>query len=115
MTVPNIKEKPMYVTTKNLDIKSIVIKKLEEIVEKKYSLLKVKAIYFEKDGGDISYISVSDGYNILIRKDGSRVFPRAVNGHELLDIINCLRLNRFYGYITDADNKKYKIRPKNKK
>lgn len=118
MTVLNTKEKYEYrgiTTSRKLDLKSIVVKKLEEIVDKKYNLLKVKSIYFEKDGGIISHISITDGYNILISKNGTRIFPRAVNGHELIDMINCLKLNRFYGYITDTDNKKYKIRPKNKK
>lgn len=116
MTVLNSKEKfERGITSRNTDLKSLVVKRLEEIVDIKYKLLKVESIFFEKEGGEISYISISNGYNILIRNNGTRVFPRAANGKELVDIINCLNSNNFYGYITDVDKKKYKIRPKNKK
>jgi hypothetical protein len=98
---------------KRMDLKEIAIRRMENLINPKFKLLKTKKIYFEKDSGEISSISCEDGYNIFYRITGGRVFPRAVNNRELIDIINCIDRGNIYSWSLIGDQK-YKVRPKRK-
>jgi len=97
-----------------LDLRDRVIKKFENLVTPKYKLLQTNTIFFEKEGGEISYVTCKEGYNIFVRKDGIRTFPRAIDGKEFMEIIHCLKKNKFFTYIY-TDNQRCKVRPKAKK
>jgi hypothetical protein len=96
---------------KRLDIQELVLKKLDKIIYPKYRLFRNNKIYFEKEGGEISCISCADGYNIFFRKDGSRVFPRAVQNRELYEIVKCIERGDIYSWSIIGDQK-CKVRPK---
>jgi hypothetical protein len=99
------------IRTRRIDLKQAAIDKFDSLIKEKYKLLKTDTIWFEKSEGDISHTSCLDGYNIFYRHNGTRVFPRAVNGRELLLIINAIKNNDFYGFIK-LDNQRCKVRPK---
>lgn len=99
------------IKTRRIDFKQITIDKFDSLIKEKYKLLRTDTIYFEKENGDISSVTCSDGYNIFLRKAGYRIFPRAVNGKELLDIIQCIKDNKFYTYLKIKDQN-CKVRPK---
>lgn len=94
-----------------LNIKEKVIQKFESLLTPKYRLLSTDAIYFENFSGNISYVTCKDGYNIFVRKDGSRVFPRAIEGKDLMDLIQCLKKNNYFGYFY-VENQRCKVKSK---
>lgn len=86
----------MTVRTKRMNIRQIIIEKFDLLIEEKYKLLKSDTIYFDKESGEIESVNFRDGYNVFFKKGGWRIFPRAINGKEFLDIINCIKNNKFY-------------------
>lgn len=88
----------MTIRTKKINLKQITIEKFDSLIEDKYKLLKSDTIYFDKESGDIEMVTFRDGYNVFLKKGGYRIFPRAVNGKEFIDIINCIKENKFYSY-----------------
>ena len=94
-----------------INLRERVVKKFVSLIEPKYDLLKTKKIYFDKTQCEISYVTCVEGYNIFVRHDGSRVFPRAIDGKELMDIIQCVKKNDIYTYIY-TENQKCKVKPK---
>jgi len=102
------------IRTRRIDLKQVAIDKFNSLIKDKYKLLKSDTIYFEKEKGEISLVTCADGYNIFVRKNGSRVFPRAVVGKELLDIIDCVKNDKFFTYIKIKEQN-CKVRPKVKR
>jgi hypothetical protein len=103
---------------KRLDLKQLCIDKLESTSAKKFPILKTNKIYFEKPIGEITAIQKETGnnntgrsWNILIRSNGTRVFPRAVDGKYLIQMIAALQSNKFFGYI-EHEGQKCKVKPK---
>jgi hypothetical protein len=94
-----------------INLRDRVIRKFESLIEPKYDLLKTKKIYFDKTLGEISHVTTAQGFNIFVRHDGSRVFPRAIDGKELMDIIQCIKKNDIYTFIY-TENQKCKVKPK---
>ena len=103
---------------KRLDLKQLCIDKLESTSLKKFPILKTNTIYFENPIGEIMAISRQTGvnntgqaWNVLIRTNGSNVFPRAIDGKYLIKMIDYLQSNKFFGYI-EHQGQKCKVRPK---
>jgi hypothetical protein len=108
----------MLTYNRRLDLKQKCIDKLETVSNRKFPILRTNKLYFEKPIGEISAIlretptsPYSSPWNVLIRTNGTRVFPRAVDGKYLIEIIEALQSNRFFSYI-DREGEKCKIRPK---
>jgi hypothetical protein len=99
------------IRTRRIDLKQVAIDKFDSLIKDKYRLLKSDTIYFEKENGEVSSVTCTEGYNIFSRRNGSRVFPRAVVGKELLDIIDCLKNGKLFSYIKIKDQN-CKVRPK---
>jgi hypothetical protein len=102
------------IKTRRIDLKQITIDKFDSLIKDKYKLLKSDTIYFEKEKGEVLSVTCSDGYNVFVRKNGYRIFPRAVDGKELLDIIDCVKNDKFFTYIKIKDQN-CKVRPKVKR
>ena len=100
---------PFY--NKRLDLKQLAIDKLDKVAKIKFPIIKTDKIYFEKPIGEISSIIRETSYQILIRTNGTRVFPRAIDGKYLIQMINELQNNKFFGYI-DHEGQKCKIKQK---
>lgn len=96
---------------KRLDIKDIAVNKLNRIITPKYKLLRTKKIWFNHNPGDISSITFEDRYNILVRTNGSRVFPRAIKGEHLLKLISYIESNDIFTYF-ESNGQKCKVKPK---
>ena len=99
------------IRTRRIDLKQAAIDKFESLIKEKYKLLKTDTIWFEKSEGEISHASCTDGYNIFYRHNGTRIFPRAVKGRELILIIEAIKSNNFFGFIK-IENQRCKVRPK---
>lgn len=103
-------------TKRFLDLKTKAIDKLLKVSGPKFKLLKTNKIYFDKPIGNITALTNEtgeDNWNVLIRLDGTRVFPRAVDGSDLLKIIKNLETNQFFSYL-EINGTKSRIRPKRK-
>jgi hypothetical protein len=99
------------IRTRRIDLKQVAIDKFDSLIKDKYRLLKSDTIYFEKETGEVSSVTCAEGYNIFLRRNGYRVFPRAVVGKELLDILDCIKNGKFFTYIKIKDQN-CKVRPK---
>ncbi len=98
-------------STNRINLRKKAIKTFEKLITRNYKILKTHTIFFDKELIEVSYVTCKDGYNIFVRRDGSRVFPIAVNGKDLIDIINCLNQNQFFSYVyTDAQ--RCRVKPK---
>lgn len=95
-----------------INLRQRAISKFESLLMPKYRLLKTNTIFFDKELSEVQYVTCKDGYNVFIRKDGSRVFPLAVKGKDLIDIIHCLNQNKFFSYVY-TEEQRCKIKPKN--
>jgi hypothetical protein len=99
------------IRTKRIDLKQLAIDRFNFLIKEKFKLLKTDTIWFENSEGEVSHASCRDGYNIFYRHNGTRVFPRAVKGKELVQIIESIKGDNFFGYLK-IDNQRCKVRPK---
>lgn len=97
--------------TNRINLRQKAIRKFESLIMPNYKLLKTNTIFFDKELIEVKYATCKDGYNIFVRKDDSRVLPMAVNGKDLMDIINCLNQNQFFSYVYTGEQR-CKVKPK---
>lgn len=103
------------VKNKRLDIKEIAISNLEKRIGEKCICLKTDNICFETPIGNIISANYKYGYFTLVSKEGKTIFPKYINGYNMVKIIDALNRNKFFSYIETKEGKHIKVRLKNKK
>lgn len=93
------------------DIKTNTLNKLYEVSKTKSDLLNSDEIWFDKPIGEFLYILVGTSFNWLFRQDGSKVYPRGINGKDLITAISSIKNNEIFSY-NEIDGRKIKVRMK---
>lgn len=95
---------------KKLELKNLVIDKLERLADSKYKQFKTDTIYFDSEDSTITHMTYY-GINICYKRIGGRVFLNYLDGRDMMYMINQIKKNDFYCY-TMVENTRCKIRPK---
>ena len=101
-----------YRTWRRLDVKQIAIDKLNNLLTRKCDIFKTKTIWLNNPIKDVIIVENHYGYVKFTKANGSYSFPRAMDGSDLIKIIEQLRKNEIYSFIEGENGTKLKVKPK---
>ena len=96
---------------RKLDLRQIIIERLDQITDSKLKKLKVDTLYFDEKIGDIEGVQHKYGYKTFIRQNGYKVTHYGLTSKQMINLINQLKENKCFSY-RYIDTIRYKVRPK---